>query len=181
MSGVCVLAMVVVQPDKDVNRATMTDKTVGLVVADERQLQRRSSATIASNVGTVTTNRRDCITALTALFVVVATTTAVILPQPAYALKEKNEALCGTGFFENIYQYKCTDIGDIQDEGYAKSMSQSEDSTADSLFSKLQLGSSNSIDEDESTRKSTTASQQPPFDTSTRGDSAVIKSDKKRR
>jgi hypothetical protein len=25
--------------------------------------------------------------------------------------------LCGTGFFTNIWQYKCTDLGDIEDEG----------------------------------------------------------------
>jgi hypothetical protein len=34
----------------------------------------------------------------------------------------RNEMLCGTGFFTNIWQYKCTDLGDIEDEGKIKAM-----------------------------------------------------------
>jgi len=59
----------------------------------------------------------------------------------AHALKKKNEALCGTGFFEHIYEYKCTAIGDIEDEGTSKGLSQSETGLTDSLMGKLDLGS----------------------------------------
>jgi len=61
----------------------------------------------------------------------------VVTPFPVLALKQKNEALCGTGFFEHIYEYKCTAIGDIQDEGMSKTMSQAETGVTDSLMGKL--------------------------------------------
>ena len=57
--------------------------------------------------------------------------------RPALALKPNNEALCGTGFFTNIAQYKCTDIGDISDEGKSRKVSAEEDSRMDSLMSKF--------------------------------------------
>jgi hypothetical protein len=44
----------------------------------------------------------------------------------AQAVKPRNEMLCGTGFFTNIWQYKCTDLGDIEDEGKIKAMSAEE-------------------------------------------------------
>lgn len=59
--------------------------------------------------------------------------------QPALAVKERNEALCKTGFFTNIGAWYCTDIGDISDEGVAGSLSKTQDETADSLMSKLGL------------------------------------------
>lgn len=65
---------------------------------------------------------------------------SLVLPhqqQAAYAVKDRNEALCGTGFYTNIWQYKCTDLGDIEDEGLGKEMSSSEQGAADSLMSKL--------------------------------------------
>jgi hypothetical protein len=65
-------------------------------------------------------------------------------PQAALAVKERNEALCGTGFFTNIWEYRCTELGDIADEGIGKSFSASELGTADSLLSKLNLDSSSS-------------------------------------
>jgi len=63
--------------------------------------------------------------------------TAVVDVQPALALKERNEALCGTGFFTNIAQYMCTDIGDISDEGKSRKITDSELSSMDSLLGKL--------------------------------------------
>jgi hypothetical protein len=56
-----------------------------------------------------------------------------------HALQERNEALCGTGFFTNIWQYKCTDLGDIEDEGMAKELSHEDQGTVDSLMAKLNL------------------------------------------
>mmetsp|Transcript_42591 Transcript_42591/g.51131 ORF Transcript_42591/g.51131 Transcript_42591/m.51131 type:complete len:171 (-) Transcript_42591:39-551(-) len=61
------------------------------------------------------------------------------LPTVANALKERNEALCGTGFFTNIAQYMCTEIGNIADEGSSKGLSSSQDGTVDSLMSKLMI------------------------------------------
>ena len=76
-----------------------------------------------------------------ALLATVATTVVAVAPSPALALKAKNEGLCGTGFFEHIYEYKCTAIGDIEDEGYSKSMSNAESGMADSLMGKLGVDS----------------------------------------
>mmetsp|Transcript_28588 Transcript_28588/g.42269 ORF Transcript_28588/g.42269 Transcript_28588/m.42269 type:complete len:161 (-) Transcript_28588:309-791(-) len=77
-----------------------------------------------------------------------------LLPSNAYAIKERNEALCGTGFFTNIAQYYCTDIGNISDEGNVKDLTSSQAETTDSLMSKLgidtdfeeDIGQSNSKD-----------------------------------
>ena len=60
-------------------------------------------------------------------------------PLPALALKPRNEQLCGTGFFTNFLEYRCTDIGDISDEGQRTGLSESEAGAADSLMSKLKL------------------------------------------
>jgi hypothetical protein len=57
------------------------------------------------------------------------------------ALQERNDALCGTGFFTNIWQYKCTVVGDIEDEGTPKDLSAEEKDTVDSLMSKFNLES----------------------------------------
>jgi hypothetical protein len=85
---------------------------------------------------------------------------------PANALKERNEALCATGFFTNIGQYfndkkvsfpffsivtltfkstpstiagqwYCTPIGNIADEGQSGVLSPDQEGVADSLMSKL--------------------------------------------
>ena len=61
------------------------------------------------------------------------------------ALQPKNDALCGTGFFEHIYEYKCTAIGDIEDEGIAKGMSSNEVGLTDSLMGKLGLSTEESF------------------------------------
>jgi hypothetical protein len=55
----------------------------------------------------------------------------------ASALEARNEMLCGTGFFTNIAQYKCTDIGDISDEGKAKKMNEQELGSMESLLGKM--------------------------------------------
>jgi len=57
--------------------------------------------------------------------------------RPALALKPNNEALCGTGFFTNIAQYKCTDIGDISDEGRSRKTTAEEDGRLDGLMAKF--------------------------------------------
>lgn len=72
---------------------------------------------------------------------------AILLPttQKAHAVKPSNEALCGTGFFTNIAQYYCTDIGDISDEGKSRKLSVEETSSLDSLMNKLDLGDSGTL------------------------------------
>ena len=62
----------------------------------------------------------------------------------ANAVEERNELLCGTGFFTNIYQYKCTEIGDIEKEGISRDLSSEELSSVSSLMEKLELGSTSS-------------------------------------
>jgi len=57
--------------------------------------------------------------------------------RPALALRPNNEALCGTGFFTNIAQYKCTDIGDISDEGRSRGTTAEEDGRLDGLMAKF--------------------------------------------
>jgi hypothetical protein len=59
----------------------------------------------------------------------------------ANALQERNDALCGTGFYTNIWQYKCTVVGDIEDEGIPKDLSAEDQGTVDSLMSKLNIES----------------------------------------
>jgi hypothetical protein len=57
----------------------------------------------------------------------------------ALAVKPRNEMLCGTGFFTNIWQYKCTDLGDIEDEGKIKTVSAEEEAKMDTLMGKLSM------------------------------------------
>ena len=63
----------------------------------------------------------------------------VVLPGSANAVKERNEALCSTGFFTNIAQWYCTDIGDISDEGVGKSLSNGQENSLDSLMTKFEM------------------------------------------
>jgi hypothetical protein len=70
---------------------------------------------------------------------------SVAVPSSANALEKRNEALCATGFFVNIYQYKCTDIGDIEEDGKPKELSKEEDSSVNSLMGKLGLDESTSF------------------------------------
>lgn len=70
-----------------------------------------------------------------------ATIVNIFTAQPSWAVKPRNEALCGTGLFTNFLEYRCTDLGDISDEGQNTSFSSSNDAgTADSLLNKLNLG-----------------------------------------
>jgi len=108
--------------------------------ADPRESQIPDRRTILFRVGSM---------AFTGLSV------SAVFPSPASALKEKNESLCGTGFFEHIYEYKCTAIGDIQDEGVSKAMSQEETGVTDSLMGKLGFDTGDvveSIDDDKKTK-----------------------------
>ena len=75
----------------------------------------------------------------------VFSTTFISQAREANALEKRNEALCGTGFFTNIAQYKCTEIGDISGDGKAKEMSKEEESLSDSLMGKLALDDSASL------------------------------------
>mmetsp|Transcript_6265 Transcript_6265/g.9224 ORF Transcript_6265/g.9224 Transcript_6265/m.9224 type:complete len:140 (+) Transcript_6265:190-609(+) len=72
---------------------------------------------------------------------------AALPSTPVFALKERDETLCKTGFFTNIWEFRCTDIGDISDEGTSRDLSSSELGATDSLMSKLNIGSTDT-DED---------------------------------
>lgn len=83
-------------------------------------------------------------------------------PAPVYAIKERNEALCGTGFFTNIWQYKCTDLGDISDEGETKALSSGEEQATNSLLSKLwSMDQSDSTKSEEETKIESGSSRKP--------------------
>jgi hypothetical protein len=73
-------------------------------------------------------------------------------PPPAYALQEKNEVLCNTGFFTNVGAWYCTDIGNIGDEGASKPLSAKDEVSVDSLMSKFNFddGSSSATEGDSS-------------------------------
>ena len=79
-------------------------------------------------------------------------------PPPAYALQERNEVLCGTGFFTNVGAWYCTDIGNIGDEGSSKPLSKQEASSVDSLMSKFNFEDDNATN-DESSSGSTEVKQ----------------------
>mmetsp|Transcript_20805 Transcript_20805/g.28923 ORF Transcript_20805/g.28923 Transcript_20805/m.28923 type:complete len:158 (+) Transcript_20805:79-552(+) len=79
-------------------------------------------------------------------------------PDEAHALKARDEVLCGTGFFTNIAQWKCTDIGDILDEGQSKALDTKQESATDSLMSKMNLSfDDNSSDSASNQKDSSTA------------------------
>jgi len=72
--------------------------------------------------------------------------TALLLPSvivigatPVRAVKPRNEALCDTGLFDNFLEYRCTPLGNIEDEGAGRKMSESEESATNSLMSKLMM------------------------------------------
>lgn len=67
---------------------------------------------------------------------------------PARALQEKNEGLCGTGFFTHYMEYRCTDIGDISDDGKVTDLTESERTKTDALLTKLHLDNDNDDDAD---------------------------------
>jgi len=75
-------------------------------------------------------------------------------PPSAIALQERNEILCGTGFFTNIALYKCTDIGDISDEGKSRPLTTNEQGSMQGLMDKM--GMDDSIFEEDNKKKKKT-------------------------
>ena len=67
------------------------------------------------------------------------TAATLMSPMPSLALKQRNEQLCATGFFTNYLEYRCTDIGDISDEGQKTTFSNKDEEAADSLMDRLNL------------------------------------------
>lgn len=67
---------------------------------------------------------------------------AVAVPAAAWAIQERNDALCGTGFFTNIMQYRCTELGDISDEGMPRALSEQQMESVGGLLSKFDLSES---------------------------------------
>jgi len=65
----------------------------------------------------------------------------------AMALQPRNEPLCSTGLFENFMEYKCTPIGDIQDEGFSRDLTPAEAAETDSLLTKLGVSSGVAADD----------------------------------
>jgi len=65
--------------------------------------------------------------------------TGIFASNNAHAVQPRNEVLCSTGFFENIWQYKCTELGDIEQDGKAADLNAQESQQADSLLGKLML------------------------------------------
>lgn len=59
--------------------------------------------------------------------------------EAAWAAQPRNEALCKTGFFTNIAQRMCTDIGDITEDGLSKDLTKSELGVTEGLLGKLNL------------------------------------------
>jgi len=85
-----------------------------------------------------------------------------LTPTRANAIQERNEVLCKTGFFTNIGQWYCTDIGNIADEGKSGELSKTQDKTADSLMSKVGLGESDISSESEKKTETSTESKSRP-------------------
>jgi len=85
------------------------------------------------------TSRRNAIQKCLMGIFVTGSGAATTAPRPSWALKPRNEALCGTGFFTNYLEYRCTDIGDISDEGKSTAFSSGDAGAADSLLNKLNL------------------------------------------
>lgn len=104
-----------------------------------------TSTSLHESRPTVVSRRQVC-GALTAFGLAAA-------PLPSWALKPRNEQLCGTGLFTNFLEYRCTEIGDISDEGQRTSLSASESGAADSLMSKLNLDIEEGGDSDGASKK----------------------------
>lgn len=93
----------------------------------------------------------------------VSSSVAAILagsPISTEALQERNEALCGTGFFTNIALYKCTDIGDISDEGRPRSLSSYEQGSMQSLMDKMGVDASSLVDENDEKEESSSKQEE---------------------
>jgi hypothetical protein len=106
---------------------------LSIIILYSLQSQGYSTSNRKANNRITSQNRRSLIFAPS-----IAISLSFINAPRADALKPNN-SLCGTGFFEHIYEYKCTAIGDIEDEGSVKEMSSDEVGLTDSLMGKLGL------------------------------------------
>jgi hypothetical protein len=110
---------------------------------------------------TITTSTCDSVNLVTIIFAIVTLT----FPSNAPALQPRNEPMCSTGLFEHFMEYKCTPIGDIQDEGISKELTSVEEQTTNSLMLKLGIDdnvakiSKDQIKETESIRMDTPRNQ----------------------
>mmetsp|Transcript_1911 Transcript_1911/g.2541 ORF Transcript_1911/g.2541 Transcript_1911/m.2541 type:complete len:158 (-) Transcript_1911:131-604(-) len=95
----------------------------------------KSQLTSQTSLKAASTSRRNLVFGTAGMVVGIGT----FQPDEARALKARDELLCGTGFFTNIAQWKCTDIGDILDEGQSKALDTKQESATDSLMSKMNL------------------------------------------
>jgi len=90
-----------------------------------------TSTTTEINQSNIYRNRREFFAVVSAIGI------PFINPKPADALQKKNESLCGTGFFDHFQEYRCTNVGDISDEGISKDLNGGEMGLTDSLMGKL--------------------------------------------
>ena len=74
------------------------------------------------------------------------------LPSVAQAVQPRNEVLCDSGLFDNFLEYRCTPLGNIEDEAAGRNLSESEQSTTNSLLSKLMMDQNGAVAIDEATR-----------------------------
>ena len=103
-----------------------------------RQLNRGAppEQSVAAGTAVSVSPRRAFVTAI-----LLGSAPCLLLKQDAAsALQPRNEVLCGTGLFEHFLEYRCTPIGDIEDEGISKGLSDAEETAAESLLSKLFVG-----------------------------------------
>lgn len=73
-------------------------------------------------------------------------------PSDAQAVQPRNEVLCDSGLFDNFLEYRCTPLGNIEDEGAGRKLSESEESTTNSLISKLMTDQNSVVAIDEAKR-----------------------------
>jgi hypothetical protein len=128
---------------------------IGVTMAAMTRLQAAllliTLASLCSQTISMVVNHHQSSSKRRALFFFGAAST-FLPPPPAQAIQERNELLCGTGFFTNIGQWYCTELGNIADEGKSGELSKQQDQTADSLMSKL--GLSDSSESESSDKKS---------------------------
>ena len=101
---------------------------------------------VASSYSSSSSSSSPARRSLLALMIPTTTTVLLFNDEASNALEPRNEVLCGTGFFTNIAQYKCTEIGDISNDGKVKKIKQEEQATMDSLLAKM--GVEDSVDDD---------------------------------
>ncbi|GMH99503.1 hypothetical protein TrLO_g5871 [Triparma laevis f. longispina] len=95
--------------------------------------------------GGSSSSRRDTVKSL--LFFGTSVSGLTLAPKRASATKPRNEALCSTGLFTNFMPERCTDLGDITDDGFSKDLSDSESAGIDSLMSKFDLDTNSTFTE----------------------------------